>query len=672
MNMREFGKLLAGATFLVSGLAFGGEYVYDATNPLAQYGEEIAMTYDGDGKITAMTVTMQGEDLLLTGDPLDFAEGARITLNQAYQTKFTIRNAIVAATPLTIEAVSEDLAWSGTLSQNAKGPVAAFDLPVECWELTSANMGEQGMAEPRAVTEGAGERTIWVTTSNVDSSSSWIKAVKLRFVTDENWQTQVYFVETGYTKRQTPYPDFDRLTRITSGTPTETDFRVNNYPISGLTAKSLVSTPIRLEGAVSGDFMTESDLILEVAEAALMNWATTLTGDAGKVIFDGGELSEATKVAEITAESTPKSAWQVFAVNQFLSEMTIDPSATKMSGTSIISGGRLVNAWTGDWVNDGQTASCWVQYAENYSEVAKPGTLKGVKVEFRQNGANVEIRTQTARYITQPAEPPYYLYGTDLVNTPGAGGSSIASSPTSSGYCLAGFKANFARAVPTQQVEMQNQLSDTTPIYRGTFVARGNVVLVSNNYFGEPRGGYELEAGTRLVNTSEGAYFKRLVLWDGARVYSTRYIRTSGGSADCYVKTRGTEPCYIQATYRYVGAPGLGDVVYPVIFDCEAPLVIDKIDEYPSVVRGKTVLVKSGNAPLWIKENENWGVISEFGFELQTANWRNQLRFGTSAAALTSETLDLIRWVKKPELKPELDAQGNLIIPVPGLVILVK
>ena len=79
-NNRCFPAVAALAIAAFSALsAAGTEYVWDGSS--VQYGDEVAVTFDGDGKVTKLVATVpDGEEAVFTGGGAVFAAGAEIEL----------------------------------------------------------------------------------------------------------------------------------------------------------------------------------------------------------------------------------------------------------------------------------------------------------------------------------------------------------------------------------------------------------------------------------------------------------------------------------------------------------------------------------------------------------------------------------------------------------------
>lgn len=686
-------------------------YEFDADNPLEQYGDEIAVSY-ASGSIASMTVTPSGDgNVILRGDALPFASGAKIVINPCDGCDFIVRNAIAAVDELMVTQCTRTVTWSGAklpTTSSATPPTKVFEnLDLSAVSIASAVLDVQGTGHPHFV-ERTEDGALTAQMQIYSEGSTLLKATKIRLM-QQGADIVAAYDWSRYTAKQSPAPDFETLTQIPSGTPTKDQYRDNTYSATAITLIVNAHSTVRLEGTIVGVLRIGGGQRVVVAADALDNWSSRLVGTDGQVVFEGGEVRSGPQSVEILADAivTPNT-WKVFAANQRLADLSV--VSARMAGESLSK--TPVDAYIQGWKNDGAAASCWVQYQAD-AAAAKPGTLKCVKVEFRQNGSDVEINATSAKYVSQPASEPYFRYGTDMETAEGAKPGSLATSITTGGYCVTDLRTEFSRAAPTQTVHLPGgcEFPDGTLTVTG-FVAvvaaeaktlpggsvevmNGASLFISHNdqstSVGTWNTGYQVAPGgcLRLMAyslrrtqplsidggileiapgsssvTDVGLYLSDLTLRNGAVVTGAK-LRLGNSSSETIVTVGGSSPSVIKSGLVLVGQSlTSGDPctvrfnVEDVSSDGSADLVLEGgIGEF-STTRAPVRVVKDGAGLLHVAGAANYGSITPTDVLVVGKAKQKLLRFGMSKDALTDAQLENIRLASKPTLKPRLDANG--------------
>ena len=540
---------------LAVGTAVAGEYVFDSANPLESYGEEVAVAYSDGGAIVSMTVTPTGAaPVRFSGDEMTFADKAQISIEPVDGAPLVFGNSVSSAGTLCVSGRIDRLEYNGgddgylgassiTVLENA-----TLDL-LDVIAIQFSSVSAKGYARARFVTRGPG----WLETQFQFKNGDYVKCAKVRF--EQSGDDVVAKALYGrYTAASPAIIDFDTLTLGTVPKVVyEGEYKnVGNSYNSGYTGKQVFflerkTATVRFEESFAGSLDLAPQTHVEVGEKALSSWSSVVSGSLGEVLFDGGEPPEYAPVVAYTIpeDPPPKKVWRTFAVNQKLSEMV--PLSAKMAGSSLISSKKCGVACVTNYTNTGKEADLWLQYLANPNgTTAKSiGALKAIHLLFRQNMNNVELQAESACYLNQPDQEPFYRYGTDMVTTPGVTPTTLASATNANGYCVYEFKAEFPPTPQSRSVTLPPNCALDT----GTYVATGNVAIVAATdtclpqygdvivksgaglYVGYSSGSEEdgVGSGQTALTVESGA---RIWLYDSYAFHPRQRIVAAGGSLD--------------------------------------------------------------------------------------------------------------------------------------------
>ena len=471
---------------LAVGTAVAGEYVFDSANPLESYGEEVAVAYSDGGAIVSMTVTPTGAaPVRFSGDEMSFADKAQISIEPVDGAPLVFSNSVSSAGTLCVSGRVDRLEYNGgddgylgassiTVLENA-----TLDL-LDVIAIQFSSKSATGYARARFVTRGPG----WLETQfQFKDGAQYVKCAKVRF--EQSGDDVVAKALYGrYTAASPAIIDFDTLTLGTVPKVVyEGEYKnVGNSYNSGYTGNQVFflerkTATVRFEESFAGSLDLAPQTHVEIGEKALSSWSSVVSGSLGEVLFDGGEPPSDDPVIAFTIpeDVPPKQVWRTFAVNQKLSEMV--PLSAKLAGSALISSKKCGEACVTNYTNSGKTADLWLQFLKDPNATTKDGlgALKAVHLEFRQSLNNVEMRAENAYYLSQPAEEPFYRYGTDMASNPLTKTTTYAPATNEYGYCVYEFKAEFPPTPQSRSVTLQPKCALDT----GTYVATGNVAIVA-------------------------------------------------------------------------------------------------------------------------------------------------------------------------------------------------
>ena len=394
--------LVLAATAGACGALCGGTHVFDAANPLENYGGEVTVAYNADKEITSMDVTLPvQEDVRFSGDAMRFAAGAVVCVPWVKDGgRLVFENDVVAANVLTMTNAAHCVAYkgagpeipaagSGTLLVAPGTKLSDVEIVGIRTAGNSVGVAQGDVCFPRWTDSGF-ELQVQVTSPG----SSYNKCAKLRFNdSDDGIVASMVYARNLQTKQSGI--DFDlpgTYGNYTIGT---------DYGISEIVFKDLRKPCVRFEGALTANGVSQYWAETVLTGASLDGWASVIGGEEGKVTFEGPAIGPdetngnfTTPQGVVPVPDLNGSTWSVLASNQTLKGMSV--LSSKIGGQSILGADTTVKPKVASVVcftNDGRNASFWVQY--------KSGSLKSVKVHVRQafNG-NVEWCARETVYLS--------------------------------------------------------------------------------------------------------------------------------------------------------------------------------------------------------------------------------------------------------------------------------
>lgn len=395
--------MIVGVVELFTTLAWSAvTYTWDQSNPQTSFGDgDVTLTL-AEGRITSLTAASGGEDIIFTGDRMTFAADA---VHTSYGRSIRYENDVEAE-----EDVSFATGKNLTLVYDG-GPVAAkgttvifqnVDAQLSDLGIVSAVLcgATSGVAEPYHVRRTDSE--IVAQLQKLDSETL-VKFVKIRMTKDDADNILVEPLTCGYVRDGSKLgADFD-VEPFTEIPVVEDESSSSGYGLKGLTLRRQSNDAIVFAGAFdpAGTVTVDGLLHLELEDSGVKTLTAPFAGAGGLTIRAAADpYSEEKETFTVTSDTLPVASWlnwTVLAKNVDLSTVTASDLTATLFGDSY--GDKVpAKASTERFVNDGMAASCQFQ--------GMPGSLKGVIVLFRQNGANVEMKVDgAARYISSANNP---------------------------------------------------------------------------------------------------------------------------------------------------------------------------------------------------------------------------------------------------------------------------
>ncbi len=601
----------------VSALMYSAEAVEHTYVPNTEsYGDDASVSFASDGKISELAIGTSASKVVFSGDAvMEFADDGFVKMPLADGHELIISNKVEAEGGFLVKAGERPVvSWVGeklpsVTSENRTTVASGADiskLEIVSSQFSQSSISGTGYAYFTRRGEGWMESQMQV----ISSGSSLIKCVKIRLEQrgDDIVASKVY---ARYTlKTDGKARDFDTITeKIASGTPAENQYRENSYELKQLTLRHVDPRP--------------------------------------RVILAAPKAPEGIFTVATTPENPPVNEWRLFAVNQTLA--TMKPRSAKLAGASLST--NPVDAHLRGWSNEGLTASVWVQYMADGNP---PGTLKGVRASFRQNGSDVEIKVDSARHLKQPSAEPYYTVDTDL-STTYSGGGGIAPSPDADGYCLAAFAADFSSQSASNVVVLSPGMSDFAG---GEVGATGNLALsVTNSNFGSGKVSLSVSDGARLQVLKYDAFSQMPEIKCNAASLDvcimSAYIRRFSIDNGSYVRGMPFRAGNTSSTTLYSGGNGALSVIEPsivlvgmssgnadVVFDiadgdrtssADVALLGGLRDFDSQTTRGPVTIVKKGDGTISFAGPMTYGLVSQCSTIISNGIWE------LSANAITCE-----------------------------------
>jgi hypothetical protein len=501
-------KMLSIMMFAVT-LSASAEYVWDADGGQTSFGDDVAFTFDEGGKISIMEIVSGDDsDIVISGDEMLFSDDAKIAIDMLKGGNVIFNNPVSTEGRLTVT----NAGWSlyqykgdylpSVASGNRQTVVVGKSLDSIEFHSVVFNMSTiRGRSVPYFVerTEAGLEAQFQIPSVN------FLKCVKVRLEQsgDDIVASVVY---ARYTKAADPGSvNFDGLKIVKSSpgdgeaieyTIATKEDQLSAYGIGemALCTKGLSAVHVRFTKEVVGELQIAENAVVTVSQEALPGWSSKVSGNGGTLIFEGAELPDGPVTYALGANSMPGKTFTLFAPNQDLKDMTI--LSAKLAGSGIIGSGKTVTAHLCFIENDGMKASVWCQYMSNADDDKNRGTVKAVKLAFKQVCTDVYIAVEIAKYLSQDAGKTY-KYGVDLENhSDSIEQKYIATSLYGTGYGIGALEVSFKRAAPSVTVN----LVDGCTLSNGVFRATGSVALsAAEKNALPPCGKVEVESGADLV-----------------------------------------------------------------------------------------------------------------------------------------------------------------------------
>lgn len=437
--------------------AFGEivSYEWDASNPVTALGDDVRIELES-GQVKSLSFAGgSNRTVRLTGDAIVFAPGAQVVAPRGVA-EFV--GGISSTGTLAFSERHQKAEWaiaSGSLYSNST-TVVFQNADLSTWRVQSAHMnGNFGeTAAPYFESYGDG----WLTVQMQAKSGQYTKVVKLRLTQDGSdiageilwarYATGDYLGQDFESISYMPYPvpvvgwDFVKDTRY---------YGCNRIVLARRDERP--DDPVRVE--VSGPFESEDEVTidkgvtvavrgdeslpptgkwllngrLEIIDRAELTLTGTLSGTGGELAILAA-ATETPSPVKVDCMSIIPAEWTLLAENASLSGLTVESMTGKLGGQSLASG--VTDPLEATFchfalADDCQTASCQVQKIPPGSKL-----IKGCGLEFRQNGANVEIRTAYASFIREGKEGEV-----DLTKAPEADYRTIATALDKAAWCVA-------------------------------------------------------------------------------------------------------------------------------------------------------------------------------------------------------------------------------------------
>ena len=490
LSVAAFVRISAFASSILMPAVVGAvSCVWNADNPQTAIGDSVAISMD-NGKIVTLSVTPSKDEVIeFSGDAMPFADGAEIRILPSGASRLVFAAEVALDGRLSItNMVSSLVEYDGaylppTSEANPRIVAQGIDLsrmaPASIYADTAAM---RGVAMPYFVRRN--DTHMEAQFQIHEKGSSYVKCLKVRFE-QLGADVAASVVYARATLGDTPGSvDFDSLA-VVAGTPGDGECR--EYEVAqnvssmgyGTGRISLVTLDtdvgaVHFTKAVAGtapelDIFT--NVCVNVSGDALDAWACQVAGSGGELAFAGSAFVEGPVEVSCGMDSMPTATPTLFAKNQSLCGMTV--LSAKVTGAGISP--TPMDAYLCFTTNDGLSASVWCQYIHAESSDENRGTVKGVKLSFRQVGEDVYVVVDKAMYLPQNAARSY-RYGIDIETHPDAKlQGNIASTPSGAGYGVGEVHISFARGAPDAKIA----LVDGCTFANGTICATGGVALIA-------------------------------------------------------------------------------------------------------------------------------------------------------------------------------------------------
>ena len=298
---------------ILSLLVTASSYIFDVND--AELGNEISISTNSSGKISAMTIAAQSgtDGITLTGERMQFADNAEINIHGGSSNiSVTIENAVDFTTNQYCK-LGKRYTWSGAaLNKGSAGDVnSTLILPhitnvsqIKLLSCLLGTNGEQGTGYPQFISIDNGVLTAQMQTTG--EGSSFVKATKIRI-----WATEDGLVANYVWSRYTTNPNSDKSAtepidfdgegmQVTTDTPSAGYYKENNYSTISITmtVPSLNYT-LRFTGNISGNIYIQDDMRVEIAGSALDSWSSSVYGTSGVLAFVGLDKNETDDIKQL-------------------------------------------------------------------------------------------------------------------------------------------------------------------------------------------------------------------------------------------------------------------------------------------------------------------------------------------------------------------------------------
>ena len=447
-------QLFVLAGFL-SAVAFGEivSYEWDASNPVTALGDDVRIELEFGQVKTLSFVGGRDRTVRLTGDAVAFAPDAQVVAPRGVA---EFAGGISAAGALAFDAPPHrELKWSvasGTLYSNST-TVVFSDADLSAFRVQSAHMNGNfaDTTAPYYETYGDG----WLTVQMQAKSGQYTKVVKLR-LTQQGSDIAGEILWGGYVTGDCLGQDFESIPHTSYPVPAEGEALTRYYGCDRIVLVGRdehPDDPVRI--AVSGPLEAEGDVTfgkgvtlavvgneslppaekwvlngrLEIVDRLQLSLTGTLSGSGGELAVLSDE-TEGPSPVPVDFNSIVPATWTVLAENASLSGLMAESIRGTLGGTSLGSG--LTDPLEATVCRfalseDGLSASCQFQTIPPSSSL-----VKGCGLEFRQNGANVEVRTAYASFIRSGKAGEV-----DLTKAPTADYRTIATALDAKDWCVA-------------------------------------------------------------------------------------------------------------------------------------------------------------------------------------------------------------------------------------------
>lgn len=438
-------------------------------------------SYDGEGRLSS--VELAG-DTVTVSDAVTIADGA--TVSGYGSLAFTGATTTEGLLKISADQGRAVLTGPDTLlDTNFATVLKGADL--DSLAPDSATMGgasANGSGEPYNVVRGPG----WMEVQFQNKPSTANKVVKARF--EQSGADVVGKVLwAGYSNSLHKGADFDLLPYTSSTVATETNPK-GAYGIKSIKFVRTATLSVSFEGQTTlggvvsnanagvcvtmkgpapdsgatggtGQFHLGSRSLLQLLDPHGFVIQNSLAGSfCGISVETDGSVSNPS--TNFFYDVLGEKSWTVVAANASLASVT---NVTAFLGGSSFNASGVAGKMY-HFSNDGRTLTCQFQNSTHRDWSGHDDYLiKGVLLELRQNGSDIEGRTPAARYFYSETGAPNPI-GMDIMQ-PNCQTGSVATSATGNGYCLMKTTLLFDRPLASAAGIRANKIA------RGTMTARG-------------------------------------------------------------------------------------------------------------------------------------------------------------------------------------------------------
>lgn len=594
-------------------------YEWDASNPVQALGDDVRIEL-ASGQVKSLAfVGGRDRTVRLTGDPVVFAPGAEVVASRGVS---EFAGGISSAGTLKFSERHEEAEWSaasGSLYSNST-TVVFQNADLSAWRVQSSNMnGNFGeAAAPYFESFGDG----WLTVQMQAKSGQYTKVVKLRLTQDGSdiageilWAGYVTgdvlgqdFESISYT----PYPvpvvgwDFVKDTRyygcnrlVLVRRDESPDDPVRIAVCGPFESEGVVTVDKGVTVAVRGDeslLPMEKWLLngrLEIIDRAELTLTGTLSGKGGELAIMAAS-TEAPSPVQVDCTSIIPASWTVLAENASLSGLTAESISGKLGGQSLASGlADPLEATVCHFAlaEDGQSASCQFQKIPPGSSL-----IKGCGLEFRQNGANVEIRTAYACFIRTGKEGEV-----DLTDAPDADYRTIATALDKPAWCVAELHCTLRGLSKDVKATLAEGFAFANPGIKLTVggTEHATAELEMKSYAGFPTDGSVDILSGGVVRVASSATFP-----DGTGAITVREggrLLQMGMNSSSYLGTfQNTRPIVVDGGHVSMGCAPCGTSSGSDPVDVGGSTYLDNLTiRNGGVVDGKAVRVGNQDSSIW-------------------------------------------------------------------------